>query len=89
MKINCDLFKYNIEVFIELNANFSDLGSYYPWKGVAKIYTSSFTVVPSSYYICLCTGCSMGNVKSFYLKYEVSSDKFCDWAVTEINPVYF
>ena len=77
----------NKDIFIELNVNISDLNFHFSYKGAVTFCVSGCTVAPPITYNFLCTGCSVGNVKSCYLRYEVSGDQVCGQAVTVLDPV--
>ena len=72
--IICGVLKVNKDEFIILYVNVSGPGSHSSRKVAAILCTYGFTVSPPITSIFLHAGWSMVNVKSLYLRYELSSD---------------
>ena len=73
--------------FILFNMNVFDLGSHSSHTVISTLCEYSCMVAYPTPYIFLSAGWLMLNVKSRYLCNEASSNKFCGWSVTGINPV--
>ena len=75
------------DYFVALNVDVSDLGSHGTCKGAVTFCASGCKLAPPVTSICLVVGCSMLNMNSCYLWYEVAGDQLCVRSVSGLKPV--